>query len=227
MRKLTEREIAQIQARLKCLHIRYTEVYEEIFDHYCTTLENVPALDSPATIAKLNETFTSSVVKKMDKALEKNVSKQITKMQLETFKFWKHDLRVSLLFFTMVLISVLIAFYFGKFIFLAWVGIVVVSSLVFMFAKDKALFYFTFIPWNKGTVNAFNQVIINRLGFLTGVAFSAILNISKIQFDGINHQAEFFDIANIFLLLALIYCLSLIGIIESKNSDSNTKIYTT
>jgi hypothetical protein len=204
MRKLNPDELKAIHTRLKSLHIRYTEVYEEIFDHYCTTLENVAPQDSPASFTNLNTTFTSSVVKKMNKELEKNVSKLVTKMQLETFKFWKHDLRSSMLFFTMVLISVLIALYFGKFILCAWVGLVVVSSLVFMFVKDKGLFNFTFIPWNNGTVNAFNQIIINRLGFLTGVGFYAILNISKIKFDGINHQTEFFDIANIFLLLVLI-----------------------
>ncbi|WP_425635906.1 hypothetical protein ACPUEN_10865 [Algoriphagus yeomjeoni] len=88
MRKLSEEELKWIHTRLKSLHIRYTEVYEEIFDHYCTTLENTPELESPRAIAKLNQSFAWSVVKNMDKELEKNVSKQMNLVQIAYLKFW-------------------------------------------------------------------------------------------------------------------------------------------
>lgn len=104
MRKLTQLEISMIHARLKSLYIRYTEVYEEIFDHYSTTLENTPATDSAKEFAKLNETFAWSVVKRMDKELEKCASLQLWKAQLEFLKFWNHGLKGFLIVLTFILI---------------------------------------------------------------------------------------------------------------------------
>jgi len=112
MRKLTEQELERIHARLKSLYIRYTEVYQEIFDHYCTTLENSPAIESPAIIAKLNETFAWSVVKNMDKELERNVSQKVTTGQLAYLKFWNFGVKGFLIAFGVVVgvvLSVMVA----------------------------------------------------------------------------------------------------------------------
>lgn len=133
MRQLSEQELEWIHARLKSLHIRYSEVYEEIFDHYCTTLENAPALDSPTTITKLNETFAWSVVKGMDKELEKNVSKQVWAAQLEFLKFWNHGVKGFLIGCGFILtLSILIATIpSAELVFIPFTAIFIVAILIY------------------------------------------------------------------------------------------------
>ena len=88
MRKLNDQELKVIQSRLESMHIRYKEIYEEIFDHYCTTLEKTPQAEFTPAIAELNETFAWSVVKGMDNELEKSIAKKVQAAQLDYFKFW-------------------------------------------------------------------------------------------------------------------------------------------
>ncbi|MEB2776443.1 hypothetical protein SYJ56_14060 [Algoriphagus sp. D3-2-R+10] len=39
MRQLSEQELEWIHTRLKSIHIQYTELYEEVFDHHHSALE--------------------------------------------------------------------------------------------------------------------------------------------------------------------------------------------
>ena len=92
MRQLSELEIQKIDQRLKRLQIRYTEVFEEIRDHYITALEQVSLENFVAKKEILDEEFAWSVVKGMDKELEKNVSKQVLLSQLDFLKFCKYGI---------------------------------------------------------------------------------------------------------------------------------------
>jgi uncharacterized protein YlaN (UPF0358 family) len=75
MRRLSPIELEWIHTQLKNLHIRYSEVYEEIFDHYHSALEECSEDNSDQFLYKLNEDFTKDTVKKMERELLK-VSKK-------------------------------------------------------------------------------------------------------------------------------------------------------
>lgn len=91
MRTLSPEEIARIDQRLESLKILYLEIFHELRDHYFTELEKKPEEEFFATFQQLNESFAWSVVKKMEKELLKNVSRQLSKSQWEALKFWKLD----------------------------------------------------------------------------------------------------------------------------------------
>jgi hypothetical protein len=143
MRQLTSQELEWIHTRLKSLHIRYTEVYEEILDHYCTKLENTPELESPRAIAKLNQTFAYSVVKKMDKELAENVSKKVNQAQLEYLKFWD----------------------FGSKGFLIALGVVIGVVLFFTFVPETELIIVSLIVIPIGSILA--QYILGKRLYFT------------------------------------------------------------
>ncbi|PZX60466.1 hypothetical protein LV84_00745 [Algoriphagus ratkowskyi] len=225
MRKLTEQELEWIHTRLKSLHIRYTEVYEETFDHYHSALERCSVADSAEVFRKLNKDFSRDAVKKMEKELRKTSQKQVTKMQIESFMFWKYDVRTSISFIALSTVSVLISILFGKYLLSAWLGIVIVTGLVFMFSKDKSLFHFNLVFWKKSYVRAVTQEIYGRFAILSGVGISSILNIPNMRLEIIFHQAGFFDISNIFLLIVLIYGLSLFRIVLSLGFSTTTKLH--
>ncbi|UZD22478.1 hypothetical protein PBT90_03425 [Algoriphagus halophytocola] len=225
MRKLSEQEITSIHVRLKSLHIRYTEVYEEIFDHYYSTLENVSQQDSPAFFTNLNETFTSSVVKKMNKELEKNVSKQVTKLQLEIFKPWKQGLLSSLWLFLTVIISIFIAYFLGENSLRIWVGVITIITLVILLTKDRALFRFNLPLKDKNTVRAANQIVLSRLGFVVGTGIYSLLNLQYFKFERMEHYSEFYSIGYLFYFLMVIYAFSLIRIVISRELVSGIKTY--
>jgi hypothetical protein len=142
MRKLSSIELEWIHTRLKSLHIRYTEVYEEIFDHYCTTLENTPELESPRAIAKLNQTFAYSVVKNMDRELAENVSKQVNLAQLRYLKFW----------------------HFGSKGFLVVLGAVIGVVLFFIVVPETELIITSLIAISLGSILA-KYILRKRLPF--------------------------------------------------------------
>jgi ABC-type multidrug transport system fused ATPase/permease subunit len=99
MRKLSELEIQKIDQRLKSLKIRYIEIYEEIRDHYITALEQVSLEKFDAKKEVLDDEFAWSVVRKMEKELSKQVSKQVLVAQLDFLKFWNHGIKGLLIAF--------------------------------------------------------------------------------------------------------------------------------
>ena len=224
MRRLSPIELEWIHTRLKSLHIRYTEVFEEIFDHYHSALEECSEANSDQVLYKLNEDFTRDIVKKMERELLKASQKQVTQMQIQSFKFWKYDIQTATIFIMLSCTSVVIAAVFSKFILSAWLCIVVISGLVLMFTRDKALFYITLVPWNKSNTRAVSQIIFNRSAVLVGALVSALSNIRFTTWDKIYFQDDFFYITHIFLLAVIIYGLSLYRIFLSPDFKTPNKL---
>jgi len=100
MRKLSIEEIQAIEDRLDKMSISYLEIYNELLDHYTTTLEQVSSDKFASTKEVLDEEFAWSVVRRMDKELLNTVSTQLQKSQLELLKFWKLDFWKVLSIFT-------------------------------------------------------------------------------------------------------------------------------
>ena len=162
MRQLTSQELEQFHARLKSLHIRYTEVYEETFDHYCTTLENTPALDSPVIIAKLNDTFAWSVVKRMEKNSRRAQNQQANKMQLESLKIWKLKSSSLLILLAILTMSLSISYWLGTFAFISCVGLITLLGFMHALVKYRSELNFSLNPTKERPTNSFSHVLIAR-----------------------------------------------------------------
>jgi hypothetical protein len=223
MRRLSPIELEWIHTRLKSLHIRYTEVFEEIFDHYHSALEECSEANSDQVLYKLNADFTKDTVKKMERELLKASKKQVTQMQIQSFKFWKYDIQTAIIFIFLSFTSIVVAAIFSKYILCIWFSIVIIGGLVLMFTRDKALFYITLVPWNKSNTRAVSQIIFNRSAVLVGALVSALSNIRFTTWDKIYFQDDFFYITHIFLLAVIIYGLSLYRIFLSPDFKITNK----
>jgi hypothetical protein len=91
MRKLLTEEIQAIEVRLDQMNVSYLEVYNELLDHYTTALEQVSSDEFASTKGNLDDEFSWSVVRKMEKELLNHVSGQLQRSQLDSLKFWKLD----------------------------------------------------------------------------------------------------------------------------------------
>ncbi|SFB16014.1 hypothetical protein [Algoriphagus aquimarinus] len=209
MRKLTEQELLWIHSRQKSLHIRYTEVYEEIFDHYCTTLENSTEIDSPSIIAKLNDTFSWSVVKGMDKELEKNVSKQIWVAQLDFLKFWNRGFKgllASIIGFALLAIAIFIIP--ASELILVFLVIILITTAGVFFMKRDALSF----RLSHKTVSISSATIIKRVGILNTI-FMWIYVIPSVLTRGEIHSNTLFVWATaIVTIFSVMYSISLLAI---------------
>ena len=213
MRKLSEEEITSIHSRLKSLHIRYTEVYEEIFDHYCTTLENASEVEFNYIFAQLNETFAWSVVKRMDKNLRKASSHQVNKIQLDSLKVWKlNTISLSILLIA-IACSLSISYYLGSSALICFVGIIGLVGLTIFFLKYRSTINFSFNIWKQAPINSFSSVIYGRFCLFIGVFPQAFIGFNKLNFDRIYFGSEFFTISNFAFLFLLFYGLSLIKVV--------------
>jgi hypothetical protein len=213
MRKLNPGELKVINDRLRSLYIKYTEVYEEILDHYCTTLENTPELESPRAIAKLNQTFAWSVVKKMEKTRRKASNQQMNKMQLDSLKIWKlNTISVFILLIT-VAASLSISNYLGTSALISFVGIVGLAGFTLFFIKHRLTINFSFNIWKQIPSNSFSSVIYGRFCLFIGIFPHAFIGIVDINFDRLYFGSDFFTVSNLAVLLLFLHGLSLIKIL--------------
>ena len=95
MRNLLEKEIVSIHTRLKNLKIQYTEVYEEIFDHYHSALEENSEDISEGVFQKLNSDFSEDTVRKMEESVERSSKKLIELLQWNELKFWNNNVEFT------------------------------------------------------------------------------------------------------------------------------------
>jgi len=219
MRQLSEQEIVSIHARLKSLHIRYTEVYEEIFDHYCTTLENVPVLDYPTIIARLNETFAWSVVKGMDKELEKNVSKQVLAAQLDFLKFWNHGIKGFLVglagFASLAIFAFTIPASESILVFLAI--ILFTTAGVFFMRRDALSF-----SLSHKSVSISSAIVIKRVGILNTVFVWIYVFPSVFTHGAIFSNALVVWGMGIVTIFSILYSISLLAISANLSNHRTT-----
>lgn len=212
MRKLTSLELEKIHNRLNSLHIRYTEVYEEIFDHYCTSLENAPILDSPAIFARLNETFAWSVVTRMDKTRRKTSNQQMNKMQLDSLKIWKHNTISVIILLIALATSLSVSYYLGTLALVSFVGIVGLIGFIMFFIKHRSTINFSFNIWKEVPTNSFSSVVHGRFSLFIGIFPQAFIGINKINFDRIYFGSELLTVSNLGCLILVLYGLSLIKV---------------
>ncbi|GHB34486.1 hypothetical protein [Mongoliitalea lutea] len=88
MRTLSETEIQTIQTRLDRCLIAYQEIYDELLDHYISALEQVPVEVYLQKKEELDNTFSWSVIRGMEKALEKSARKEFLRTARSSYKIW-------------------------------------------------------------------------------------------------------------------------------------------
>ncbi|WP_339865997.1 hypothetical protein [uncultured Algoriphagus sp.] len=219
MRNLTSQELEWIHTRLKSLHIRYTEVYAEIFDHYCTTLENTPELESPRAIAKLNHTFSWSVVKNMDKELEKNVSKQIGVAQMDFLKFWKHGLKGFLIGFVgLVVLTIASLIIPASEIILIFLVLIICTTGGVFFMKRDALSF----SLSHKMVSISSATIIKRVGILNTIFMWIYAMPSVLTRGDIYSNTLFIWLTATVAIISIIYAISLLAIASNLSPQRTT-----
>ncbi|MGY6741595.1 MAG: hypothetical protein ACXIUQ_02590 [Cecembia sp.] len=87
--KLSENEIQTIKTRLDRCLIAYQEIYDEILDHYISALEQELEENFFKKKEELDDTFSWSVIKGMEKDLQKMAWKEFTKVVLSSLQLWK------------------------------------------------------------------------------------------------------------------------------------------
>ncbi|MGY6559425.1 MAG: hypothetical protein ACXIT9_09090 [Nitritalea sp.] len=88
MRALTETEIQTIRTRLDRCLIAYQEIYDELLDHYISALEQVPSEGFLQKKEELDDTFSWSVIKVMEKELEKSAWKEFLRTARSSYQIW-------------------------------------------------------------------------------------------------------------------------------------------
>jgi len=219
MRKLTEQEIIRIETRLKSLHIRYTEVYEEIFDHYCAALENTPAIHPTIIIAKLNEVFAWSVVKNRDNELEKNVSKRILVTQLDFLKFWNHGIKgllLGLATFSLLVICILVIP--ASDLVLVVLALILCTTAAVYFIKREALRF----SLSHKPVSISSAITLKRVGILNTIFVWTFVLPSVFTHGSILSNTLYVCGVVLVAILSVMYSISLLAI--ASNLPNKRKV---
>ncbi len=88
MRTLSNSEIQIIKDRLDRCLIAYAEIYDELLDHYILALESVSPDEFESKKEALDDEFSWSVIKGMEKDLQKTAWKELLSSSKSSYKIW-------------------------------------------------------------------------------------------------------------------------------------------
>jgi len=214
MRKLSMEEIQSIEDRLDKMSISYVEIYNELLDHYTTTLEQVSSDKFASTKEVLDEEFAWSVVRRMDKELLNTVSTQLQESQLELLKFWKLDFWKVLSIFTYTSLLLVVYHFFSL-------------DVIFIFAIIPALFSVAALLYHSGNYFGFpldpnyyrpRKVILQAAFGKYGLAYSLyiICVCASLILNNHGFGSWTFTLTLIFITAYNLYVLSLYTLIFRK-----------
>ncbi|MBW3469934.1 hypothetical protein [Arthrospiribacter ruber] len=168
MRKLTDIEHQIIKIRLDDLQIAYSEIYLELLDHYVTALEQEPENNFIRKKSSLDEKFAWSVVKSLEKTLEKNTNKRVAGMLWDSLKFWNYSSKEVIITLFVALI-VMLAFLFKGIegLFLTTSILSLVGIIVALKKQGKGM-SFSFNPKSQKPFACVSKIILQRLGLHYG-----------------------------------------------------------
>ena len=172
MRKLTSIELSQINDRLETIRIQYQEIYDEIKDHYLSELEKKSSADFKATLTQLNEAFSYSVVRKMEKNLRRSTKKLIAQMQWNKLKFWSLNNQSPLYFIVTMTILALVYYYLdveGMALMVVVFSLIGIPSIWYSIGSEVS---FSLKRFSIRSSRVFANEILNRSGiFYGGLSF--------------------------------------------------------
>lgn len=88
MRKLSEIETQIIKDRLDRCLIAYVEIYDELLDHYISALEQTAEEKFENKKEALDDEFSWSVIKQMEKDLQKTAWREFISATKSSYKIW-------------------------------------------------------------------------------------------------------------------------------------------
>jgi len=139
MRKLSGQEIQIIKDRLDRCLIAYIEIYDELFDHYILALENASPDEFDAKKEALDEEFSWSVIKGMEKDLQKTAWRELMKTMKSSYMVWNLGWQKIgvLIFMTLILIPVFHLAGEEAFYIVAIMFFVILSGSILYFHRKK------------------------------------------------------------------------------------------
>jgi len=168
MRTLSTPEISRIDQRLESLKIYYLEIHHEIRDHYFTELEKKPQAEFETTFQQLNEAFSWSVVRKMEKELRKATIKQIGDLQRQALLFWELRPR-EILVVILILGSLVTAYsFFGFSAIFSGMGIIAIVGSVIIWTKLGWRKSLNFSLTRHKPISGHSAAMLIRLSFVYG-----------------------------------------------------------
>jgi hypothetical protein len=146
------------------LRIQYVEIYDEIKDHYLSELEKKSANEFEATFQQLNEAFAWSVVKKMEKNLERSTDQIITHLQWAELKFWKLNSKSQLYPLLMMLVLGVVYRFLDVEGMTLTVAVIALVSIPIIWYSIWTEISFSPRRFNFKSAKAFPNQIVNRIG---------------------------------------------------------------
>ena len=114
MRKLSEIEIQTIKDRLDRCLIAYVEIYDELLDHYISALEQTPEEEFDRKKEALDDEFSWSIIKQMEKDLQKSAWKELMFASKSSYKIWTLGWKKVVVLILMVVILVPVFHFIGE-----------------------------------------------------------------------------------------------------------------
>lgn len=221
MRKLSIEEQSKIKRHLDNLGIQFTETFEEVFDHFYSALEQNPKENSNSVFQNLESEFNRETIKSMEETLKKKASKNLSLLQWESLKIWKYNLTELCSFILLMTVSISAAHFFGRYVLLVWIGLIICLCFILMGKLQKSIYRFNIFPWNRGKVSVFGQVLYGRFSFLAGMGIASLLNLKNVTFKPNISESEVLTLPVLFLLICLFYTFSILKILlrEQKNTS--------
>jgi len=164
MRKLTEKELDQVNKRLKIIPFLYGEICDEIKDHYLSELEKKPSDEFQDALLQLNKAFNRSVVERMEENLKRSTERAITQMQWDKLKFWKLP-NYNILYLFLLLITLGVVYLYldveGMTLMVGIFSLVCIPIIWFSIWKDIS---FSLMQFRVNSAKAFSYQIMTRSG---------------------------------------------------------------
>lgn len=215
-RSLSDIEIQIIKDRLNRLQIAYVEIYDELLDHYISSLEQLPAIEFDKKREALDDEFGWSVVRSLEKELLNAVSKELQNSQLEALKIWKLDVLkvlgiISFAFFLLIIYHLISFDVMMVFSFLPALGILV----AFLFHSGN-YFSLSLDPNYHRPRNVILQAALGRYVLIFNF-FNASFVFSSIFLNNIGFESWAMAVMIFYSTFMNIYALSLYGSVNLKN----------
>jgi hypothetical protein len=171
MRTLSNSEIQIIKDRLDRCLIAYAEIYDELLDHYILALKSVSPDEFESKKEALDDEFSWSVIKGMEKDLQKTAWKELLSASKSSYKIWTLGWKKIgvLILMAMILVPVFHFsseeyFYVGAMIFFL---ILVVSSIYYN--RKKYGFTWSLAPGKHQPKHVMAAMFFGSQGLIFGV----------------------------------------------------------
>lgn len=215
-RRLSDIEVQTIKDRLSRLQIAYVEIYDELLDHYISSLEQFPASEFDKKREVLDDEFAWSVVRGLEKELLNAVSIQLQNSQLEALKIWKLDALKVLGIFSYAFFLLIIYHLISLDVMMIFSFLPVLGILVALLYHSGNYFSLSFDPNYHRPRNVILQAALGKYVLIFNF-FNAFFVFTSIFLNNIGLESWAMVLMIFYTTFMNIYALSLYESINLKN----------